>query len=268
MARLVTAGFRERPSPASLFSSHSGGSMSDEQIDQDFEETEAQEKPVADPTTYEELLLHPSIRFFRPHVLWEACSYIKAHPGCRLRDINMHLLDTYPHGRPAHYKVSGVTLEMSGIAAHHIRQPDLGFHKAGIYIAGRGLLLLSGPKPQFKQEAPKLHPAEWALTPEIGAMYAPRGSRTPFYVEKDYPINTATGPSVQRQLGLAGYLSKDEVMVLIDASNVKRVDDASTFRLHGGPIAFGYAEFMADGKRVTVEVASVKVLGRRLKRKS
>lgn len=240
--------------------------MSDEQINQDFDAPGVQEQPVADPTTYEELLLHPSIRFFRAHVLWEACSYIKSHPGCRLRDVNIHLLDTYPHGRPAHYKVSGAVLEMSGIAAHHVRQPDLGFHKAGIYITGRGLLLLSGPKPQFKQETPKLHPAEWALNPEIGAMYAPRGSRTPFYVEKDYPINTATGPSVQRQLGLAGYLSKDEVMVLIDASNVKRVDDASTFRLHGGPIAFGYAEFMADGKRVTVEVASVKVLGRRLKR--
>jgi hypothetical protein len=155
---------------------------------------------------------------------------------------------------------------MSGIAAHHIRQPDLGFQKAGIYITGRGLLLLSGPKPEFKQERPKLHPAEWALTPEIGAMYAPRGSRTPFYVERDFPINTASGVQTARQLGLAGHLGKDEVMVLIDATNVKRVDDASTFRLHGGPIAFGYAEFMAGSMKVTVDVASVKVLGRRLKR--
>jgi len=240
--------------------------MSDEQIDQDFEETEAQDQPVADPTTYEALLQHPTLRGFRAHVLWEACSYIKSHPGCKLRDINAHLLYTYPHGRPAHYKVSGGTLEATKVAMHHVRQPDLGFQKAGIYIAGRGLLLLSGPKPELKQERPKLHPAEWALNPEIGAMYAPRGSRTPFYVEREYPINTATGPSVQRQLGLGGYLGRDEVMVLIDASQVKKVDDASTFRLHGGPVAFGYAEFMAGSMKVAVDVASVKVLGRRLKR--
>jgi len=240
--------------------------MSDEQIDQDFEETEAQEQPVADPTTYEALLLHPTLRGFRPHVLWEACSYIKSHPGCKLRDINAHLLGTYPHGRPSHYKISGGVLTVSEIAMHRVRQPDVGIHKSGIYITGRGLLLLSGPKPQFKQEAPKLHPAEWALSPEIGAMYAPRGARTLFYVEKDYPVNIATGLTVQRQLGLGGYLGKDEVMVLIDASQVKKVDDASTFRLHGGPVAFGYAEFMAGSMKVTVDVASVKVLGRRLKR--
>jgi len=240
--------------------------MSDEQIDQDFEETEAQDQPVADPTTYEALLQHPTLRGFRAHVLWEACSYIKSHPGCKLRDINAHLLDTYPHGRPSLYKLNGRMLEAFGIASHRIRQPELGFHSAGIYITGRGLLLLSGPKPQFKQDTPKLHPAEWALSPEISAMYAPRGARTPFYVEKDYPVNIATGLTVQRQLGLGGYLGKDEVMVLIDASQVKKVDDASTFRLHGGPVAFGYAEFMAGSMKVTVDVASVKVLGRRLKR--
>ncbi len=240
--------------------------MTYEQIDQAIQEEAAQSPPITTPTTYEELLKHPSIRFFRPHVLWEACSYIHTHPGCRLRDINTHLLDTYPHGRPAHYKVSGSTLEMSGVAAHRIRQPDAGIQKAGIYIADMGRLLLSGPKPQFKQETPKLHPAEWALNPEIGAMYAPRGSRTPFYVEREFQINTASGVQTASQLGLAGHLGKDEVMVLLDASNAKRIDDASTFRLYGGPIAFGYAEFMANGRKVTVDVANVKVLGRRLKR--
>jgi hypothetical protein len=243
--------------------------MSDEQIDQviqEVEEDEEREKPVADPATYEEVLQHPSIRLFRAHVLWEACSYINSHPGCKIKDINLHLLDTYPHGRPAHYKVSGYSLEMAGIAVHHARQPNLGFQSTGYYITGRGLLLLSGPKPEFKPEGPKLHPAEWALNPEIGAMYAPRGSRTPFYAERDFPSNTANGVQTVRSLGLAGYLDKGEVMVLIDASSVKTANDDSTFRLYGGPIAFGYAVFMAEGTQITVDVANVKLLGRRIKR--
>jgi len=232
------------------------------QTDDQTIECGIQEAIPWEPTTYDELLRHPSINFsyLRSHVLWEAAAFIRVNPGCRLREINEHLLSVYPHGRPARYKVGRGILERAEIAKHQARDRSQDIHKSGYYITDRGLLLLSGPKPKYTREKPKVHSAMWALVPEVGGMYAPRGRNTCFYVERQ----SETGPV----LTYGGSVPKDSVMILLDVQNVSVMDSAEHFRLFGGPIAYGYAEFMVDGKKVHIDVSQVKLLGRRLKRKS